>query len=270
MRSHYWADYTSQELAELGKQGGIAIIPVAAIEQHGPHLPVSVDTCILNGLISASVAKLATTKDAPPALFLPTLPFGKSNEHQQYPGTITISVQTLIALWMEVGRCVAASGFKKIMFYNSHGGQASVMDIVARDLRAECKVVAMHCNWYMLGAPEGMYSAHELRFGIHAGDMETSMMLALDGANVQSKEIRNFKSSTESLLEEGYQKLQVSGAAKISWQTQDLNLAGAAGNATLATAARGKETIDFVADRFVELLQEVRRLPTTYLKDLPE
>ena len=270
MRSHYWADYTSQELAALGRQGGIAIIPVAAIEQHGPHLPVSVDTCILNGLIRSSVEKLSALNDAPPALFLPTLPFGKSNEHQQYPGTITISVQTLVALWMEVGRCVAASGFKKIMFYNSHGGQASVMDIVARDLRAECKVVAMHCNWYMLGAPEGMYSAHELRFGIHAGDMETSMMMALDAANVQTKEIRNFKSSSEGLLEAGYQQLQVSAAAKISWQTQDLNMAGAAGNATLANAARGLETIDFVAARFVDLLQEVRRLPEDYLKDLPK
>ena len=267
-RSFYWADYTSNELALWAKQGAVAVVPVAAIEQHGPHLPVSVDTCIIDGIIAQISQQLHTSDQAPPVLFLPTMQFGKSNEHAQYPGTITLSVKTLIAVWMEIGECIAKSGFKKILFFNSHGGQASVMDIVTRDLRAELNVIAMHCNWYMLGAPEGMYSAHELRFGIHAGDMETSMMMALDSGNVQHDKIANFKSSSEQLLQDGFKQLQVSPAAKIAWQTQDLNEAGAAGNATLATGEKGAQTIAYVANEFIGLLKEIDALPLSYLKNV--
>ena len=267
-RSFYWADYTSQELAQWAVHGAIAVVPVAAIEQHGPHLPVSVDTCIIDGIIKQISQQLHASDKPPPVLFLPTMQFGKSNEHAQYPGTITLSVKTLICVWMEIGECIAKSGFKKILFFNSHGGQASVMDIVTRDLRAELDVIAMHCNWYMLGAPEGMYSAHELRFGIHAGDMETSMMIALDAANIQHDKITNFKSSSEQLLQDGFKQLQVSPAAKIAWQTQDLNPAGAAGDATLATAEKGHETIAYVAKEFIGVLLEIHALPLSYLKNV--
>ena len=267
-RSFYWADYTSNELAQWAAHGAIAVVPVAAIEQHGPHLPVSVDTCIIDGLIAQTTHQLHGSDDAPAVLFLPTMQFGKSNEHAQYPGTITLSVKTLISVWMEIGECIAKSGFKKILFFNSHGGQASVMDIVTRDLRAERDVIAMHCNWYMLGTPKGMYSDHELRFGIHAGDMETSMMMALDAGNVQHDKISNFESSSEQLVQDGFKQLQVSAAAKIAWQTQDLNVDGAAGNATLASAEKGKQTIAFVATEFIGVLREIHSLPISYLKNV--
>ena len=265
-RSFYWADYTSSELAHWAASSAIAVIPVAAIEQHGPHLPVSVDTCIIDGVIKRISDQLHATTNAPPVLFLPTMQYGKSNEHAQFAGTITLSAKTLISVWTEIGECVAASGFKKILFFNSHGGQASIMDIVARDLRAQLNVIAMHCNWYALGLPKGLYSDHEQRFGIHAGDVETSLMMALDAGNVQQDKIANFKSSSEGLLEAGFKQLQVSPAAKIAWQTQDLNLAGAVGDASLATAKKGHATIDFVAEQFIGVLREIQQLPLSYLK----
>jgi creatinine amidohydrolase len=267
-RSHYWADYTSAELAQLGQQGAIAIVPVAAIEQHGPHLPVSVDTCIIEGLVGRMQARFVGRADAPPALFLPCMPYGKSNEHAQYPGTIVLSTATLMSVWMEIGRSIAASGFKKIMFFNSHGGQASVMDLVARDLREQCGMIATHCNWYMLGQPDGLFSAEELRFGVHAGEVETSLMLALDPANVQQHLAGNFASSSQALLQQGFTALQVSPAAKISWMVQDLNKSGAVGNAAAASAQKGEALLAHTVQRFEHVLQEFAALPESYLTSL--
>jgi creatinine amidohydrolase len=266
-RSHYWADYTSEELAALGQAGAIAVLPVAAIEQHGPHLPVSVDTCIIEGLVRKLQARFVGDPTAPPVLFLPSMPYGKSNEHGQYPGTIVLSTTTLMSVWMDIGRSIAASGFKKIMFFNSHGGQASVMDLVARDLREQCNVIATHCNWYMLGQPEGLFSAEELRFGVHAGEVETSLMMALDPANVQANLLGNFSSSTQALLQQGYSALQVSPAAKISWMVQDLNQSGAVGNAAAANATKGAALLKHTVERFELVLKEFAQLPLSYLKD---
>ena len=134
--SKFWADLTSRHFSQLAASDvnhqTVAVLPVAAIEQHGPHLPVSVDTSLVNGVIEAALPHLP---DALPVLFMPTQQVGKSNEHIRYPGTLTLSAQTLISVWMELGACVARAGIKKLVLFNSHGGQVSVMDIVARDLR---------------------------------------------------------------------------------------------------------------------------------------
>ena len=132
LKHRFWADYTARDFAALDRGQLIAVLPVGAIEQHGPHLPLSVDQAILDGMIAATVPLISPDC---PALFLPALPVGKSNEHSAWPGTLTFSVQTLISMWSEIGDCVAAAGVRKLVLLNSHGGQVSVMDIVARDLR---------------------------------------------------------------------------------------------------------------------------------------
>ena len=138
--SRFWADLTTRHFTQLAASAvidqAVAVLPVAAIEQHGPHLPVSVDTTLVDSVVAASLPYLPA---ALPVLFLPTQQVGKSNEHIRFPGTLTLSAQTLIAVWMELGACVARAGFRKLVLFNSHGGQVSVMDIVARDLRtAHC------------------------------------------------------------------------------------------------------------------------------------
>ena len=152
-KSRFWADYTAREFAQMRVAELIAVLPVAAIEQHGPHLPVSVDTTIINGVIAAALPHIGAEVGV---LFLPTQQIGKSNEHARFPGTLSLSAGTLIANWMEIGACVAASGVKKLVLFNSHGGQVSVMDIVARDLRARHDMMVLACNWYGLGLPDGL------------------------------------------------------------------------------------------------------------------
>ena len=272
LKSRFWSDLTSRDFAQLQASPHIAevvaVLPVAATEQHGPHLPVSVDTSLVNGVIEAALVHLSSDL---PVLFLPTQAVGKSNEHARFPGTLTLSAQTVIAVWMELGACVAKAGIKKLVLFNSHGGQVSIMDIVARDLRAKHDLIVYSTNWYTLPLPpevEGLFSQEEHRFGIHAGDMETSMMLALRPQCVEMAQAQNFKSSSQ-WRSQHFPILGNGKSAKLGWQMQDYNAMGAAGNAALATAEKGKALIEASALQLALLLAEVSRLPLSTLVDQP-
>lgn len=271
--SRFWADLSTREFARLRDSGvaaqTVVVLPVAAIEQHGPHLPVSVDQCLVDGVVRASLAHLSPTQ---PCLFLPTQAVGKSNEHLAFPGTLSLSVQTVISLWTELGESVARAGFRKLVLLNSHGGQVSVMDIVARELRVRCQLMVYACNWFTLPLGEaalGQFSAHEHRFGIHAGDIETSMMLALDPARVDMAQAHNFSSSAEQRAQ-NYAILGNGRSAKLGWQMQDYNPQGAAGNASAATAAKGQVMVDAAGQQLAALLHEVAALPLDTLRDQAE
>ena len=271
--SVFWADLTTRHFAQLAASPVIdrvvAVLPVAATEQHGPHLPVSVDTTLVDGVITAAVPHLAA--DAP-VLFLPTQQVGKSNEHIRFPGTLSLSAQTVISIWMELGACVARAGIRKLVLFNSHGGQVSLMDIVARDLRTEHDLIVYSSNWYSLplgDAVTGLFSAHEHRFGVHAGDMETSMMLALREQYVDMKRAQNFSNSSEERAAR-YPILGNGTSAKLGWQMQDYNPAGAAGNAAAATAVKGRALIDAAGLQLALLLREVSALPLSMLRAKPE
>ncbi len=244
-------------------------MPVAATEQHGPHLPVSVDATLVEGVVNASLQHLPVNL---PILFLPTQQVGKSNEHIRFPGTLTLSAQTVISLWMDIGSSVARSGIKKLVLLNSHGGQVSIMDIVARDLRTEHDLIVYSANWYNLplgDAVMGLFPAEEHRFGIHAGDIETSMMLALDAKHVDMAQARDFHSTSQDRAAQ-YPVLGNGTSAKLGWQMQDYNPQGAAGNAAAATAAKGHALIDAAGLQLANLLKEVSDLPLSTLKSAPE
>ena len=181
---------------------------------------------------------------------------------------MTLSAQTLIALWMDIGASVAHSGVRKLVFFNAHGGQMNVMDIVTRDLRERHDMMVVAANWYTLGLPAGMFTEHELRHGIHAGDLETSVMLALKPGTVQMQHARRFESLTERMARDN-RFLSITPSGKLGWQTQDLNPEGACGDATLASADKGRAVLDFVSDRFVELLREVQRHDLALLDNEP-
>jgi creatinine amidohydrolase len=271
--SRFWADLTSRQFAQLAASPlidrAVAVLPVAATEQHGPHLPVSVDTTLVNGVVNASLAHLPADL---PVLFLPTQQVGKSNEHIRFPGTLTISAQTLISVWMELGACVARAGFKKLVLLNSHGGQVSVMDIVARDLRTAHDLIVYHTSWYNLplgSEVTGQFSPEEHRFGIHAGDIETSMMLALAPQLVDMTQARNFHSTSQDRAAI-YPILGNGSSAKLGWQMQDYNASGAAGNAAAATAAKGQHLLDAAGLQLANLLQEVSSLPLSTLNPTPQ
>jgi creatinine amidohydrolase len=268
--SHLWSDLSTRHFAQLAAGGAddvVAVLPVAAIEQHGPHLPTSVDMTLVNGVIAATLAHLGKTR----ALFLPTQQVGKSNEHQRFPGTLTLKAETLIALWTEIGESVHRAGIKKLVLLNSHGGQISVMDIVARDLRVRLDMLVFSTNWFTLPLGDdinALFSPEEHRFGIHGGDMETSMMLALAPQTVDMSQARDFKSSSHDRAEK-YPILGNGVSAKMGWQTQDYNAMGACGNASIATAEKGHAVINTSAIKLAQLLQEISSLPLSTLVAQP-
>ena len=270
--SKFWADLTTRQFSLMAASSVIdqtvAVLPVAATEQHGPHLPVSVDTTLVNGVVEAALPHLSENL---PVLFLPTQQVGKSTEHIRYPGTLTLSAQTLISVWTELGACVARAGIKKLVLFNSHGGQVSVMDIVARDLRTAHDLMVFSSNWYTLPLGDevmNLFTPAEHRFGIHAGDMETSMMLALREKYVDMQQAQHFHTQAEERAKK-YPILGNGVSAKLGWQMQDYNPQGAAGDATLATAAKGHAVINAAGLQLAQLLQEISSLPlSTIVSDI--
>jgi creatinine amidohydrolase len=257
-----WQEMTTTDFAALDPERTIAVLPVAAIEQHGPHLPVSVDACINQGVLDEVLRRLP---DDLPVTFLPLMPIGKSNEHMAYPGTLTLSAETLIRLWTEIGESVSRAGIRKLVIVNSHGGQPQIMDIVARDLRVRIGMLVVTLSYGALGRPAGLFPDSELRHGIHGGSSETSAMLYLRPDLVREAERRNFVPVSVE-MEAEYVHLRPEGRIGFGWQTQDLNLAGACGNALDADAERGRLIVEHAAARFIELLREVERFPLSQLR----
>ena len=267
-KSRFWADLTTREFAQLDPVRTIAILPVAATEQHGPHLPLSVDTMLADGLVAAALPHLP---DDLSVLFLPTQAVGLSPEHMQFPGTLTLKAETVIQLWTQIGESVARAGINKLVLLNSHGGQVGVMDIVARDLRARLGMLVYSVNWFNLPLLDlqgkdinAQFSTEEHRFGIHAGEVETSMMLALSPERVQMAQAQNFHSTSKDRTEK-FAILGNGKSAKLGWQMQDYNPAGAVGNAAAATAAKGQAVVDAAGRSLAKLLVEIDQLPADTL-----
>jgi creatinine amidohydrolase len=270
--SRYWADLSTRDFAQLiaGGQAAktIAVLPVAATEQHGPHLPLSVDTVLVDGIVTAALPHLAADLNV---LFLPTQAVGLSPEHARFPGTLTLKNETILRLWTDIGESVAAAGIQKLLLFNSHGGNVSVMDLVARDLRARLGMLVYSASWFNLPLTDAqgqdvntLFSADEHRFGIHAGDMETSMMLALDPARVNMAQAQNFHSTAQDRA----QKFVILGngkSAKLGWQMQDYNPAGAVGNAAAASAEKGRALVAAAGLGLARLLAEIDQLPLSTL-----
>jgi creatinine amidohydrolase len=269
--SRYWADLTTTDFAALDPVRTVAVLPVAATEQHGPHLPLSVDQALADGVVAAALPHLAPDL---PALFLPTQAVGYSPEHTAFAGTLTLSAPTVIALWTELGESVARAGVKKLVLFNSHGGQVSLMDIVARELRTRCGLIVYSTSWYSLPLGpevEGLFSPIEHRFGVHAGEIETSMMLALCPQHVRMDQAQDFASASQARAAAN-PILGNGKSAKLGWAMQDYNPAGAAGNAAAATADKGRAVVQAAARQLAALLAEVSALPLDTLahgKDAP-
>ncbi len=266
MPKRYWQDMTTTDFARIDRARTIAVLPVAAIEQHGPHLPLAVDACINQGVVEQLVAGLP---DDLPVTILPMMPVGKSNEHAAFPGTLTLTAETLIRVWTEIGESVARAGIRKLVILNSHGGQPQIMEIVARDLRARLGMFVVTLGYWGVGTPAGLFPDAEQRHGIHGGAGETSLMLHLRPDLVREAERRNFVPSSVE-IERDYRHLRPEGAGVgFGWQTQDLHADGACGDAVDADAERGRRIIAHVAAGLVELLREVDRFPLDALKPGP-
>jgi creatinine amidohydrolase len=260
-----WLDMTWQDVAAAKTERWIAVLPLAAIEQHGPHLSLGVDSYIADAYLEHA---REIVPDDLPVTFLPIQRVGVSTEHLAYPGTLTVSAQTAIAAWTELGESVARAGVRKLVLVTSHGGNVAAMELVARDLRARFGMLAVTVGWHRFGYPADAFSAEEKKHGIHAGDIETSLMLAAKPDTVQMDKAAPAMSATVAMAQE-FKWLAAYRPAGFAWMTQDLNPTGAIGDATLAKADKGTAALVQGAKAFVELLGEIDRFDLSRLREGP-
>jgi creatinine amidohydrolase len=260
-----WMEMTWQEVASAETARWIAVLPLAAVEQHGPHLPLGVDTYIAEAYLARVQNILSTDL---PVTFLPVQRIGVSAEHLSYPGTLTFSAATAIAAWTELGESLARAGIRKLVLITSHGGNVAAMELVASDLRTRLGMLAVTVGWHRFGYPDGVFSAEEKKHGIHGGDIETSLMLAAMHETVRTEKTPNATPATIALARE-FKWLGAYRPAGFAWMTQDLNPSGAVGDATLATAQKGEAALAQGAEAFVELLREIDRFDLARLREGP-
>lgn len=258
----YWQELASPDFAALDPERTLALLPVSAVEQHGPHLPLATDALINEGLLAALRQK---PLPAFRTLVLPALTIGHSLEHRNFSGTLSIEAETLLAAWLDVGRSVARAGLRKLVLLNTHGGQTSLVHIAALRLRAELGLLVARANYFAFGSPPGLFNHDELRHGIHGGEMETSLLLHLRPGLVRMQAATDFRGLPHSLAG----KNSVLGVEKpigLGWMSEDLNAAGVVGNAAAADAKRGKQLLDHLATQLETLLVEMASTPLATLK----
>jgi len=252
-RAFFWAELKSSDFRSLDPEKTIVILPIAAIEQHGPHLPVMTDMAIAEGMLALLRERLP---DELSVLTLPMQAVGKSNEHLLSRGTLSLSAATLSHVLVEIAEGVCRAGLRKMVLANSHGGNVSVLANVARELRVRFDMLAVPTQWSRFGLPGGIYDAIEATHGIHAGDIETSLMLAFRPDLVSMAEAKNFV-STAVAMEKEFAYLSADGAHAYGWIAQDLNAEGAVGDASKATAQKGRRTAEHQVDGFIALLHDM-------------
>jgi creatinine amidohydrolase len=262
-----WMEMAWADIAAAGEavRRWIAVLPLAAVEQHGPHLPLGVDAYIAEAYL-ARVRKILP--EALPVTFLPVQRVGVSAEHLGYPGTLTLSAATAIKAWTEIGESLARAGLRKLLLVTSHGGNVAAMELAARDLRTRLGMLAVTVGWHRFGYPEGTFSGEERKHGIHGGDIETSLMLAAMPDAVRAERAAQATPATVAMARE-FKWLGAYRPAGFAWMTQDLNATGAVGDATQASAAKGEAALAHGAQAFVELMREMDRFDLARLREGP-
>ncbi|MGA3302402.1 MAG: creatininase family protein [Methylovirgula sp.] len=256
-----WTDFKAEDVADI-----IAVLPVAAVEQHGPHLPLGVDYFLMQAYIARVAERLP--KDLP-ALFLPIQAVGASIEHTDFPGTLSLSAATLMRVLTEIGESVHRAGCDKLVLLNAHGGNVALLDSVAHELRARLHMFVVMATWHRFGYPDGLFAPDELAHGIHGGDIETSLMLSFRPELVRMDAADNF-ASEGAALESDFTWLRTGRPTGFGWMTQDLNEAGALGNASAASAKKGEASADYGVTAFIELLQDIEAFDIGRLRAAPK
>ncbi len=244
---------TWTEIKLMSEPENVVIIqPVGAIEQHGPHLPIIVDSAIGMGVLGKALEKLDREI---PAYALPCLYYGKSNEHWHFPGTITLSATTLLTVLMEVADSLYRSGFRKLVLMNSHGGQPQIMEIAARDIHQKYEDFLLFplFTWRVPNMASQLLTKKELEYGIHAGDAETSILLSLLPNQVKME--RAVTEYPQGLPEDSL--LSMEGKLPFAWLTKELTKSGVMGDATVATKEKGDKLLESLSDGWARLIQDI-------------
>ncbi|MBE1284002.1 MAG: creatininase family protein [Rhodobacteraceae bacterium] len=251
----YWADLKAPAFRDLPSDL-VAVLPLGAIEQHGPHLPVSVDRDLVEAVVARALPGLGPDQNV---LVLPTLSVTKSGEHDRHPGTLSLSGDTLLAVLRDIGTSVARAGVTRLVLLNGHGGNTALLDVVARDLRIRHEMIVAVCSWFGFAEWDGLMEADALRVDLHAGDSETSPMLAAKPDLVDMSKAQNFVPAMRE-WEQSFRFTGLTGqAARPGWIIDDLHPDGVCGDASAATAEKGAQLLDSAARNFVTFLAEFSR-----------
>jgi creatinine amidohydrolase len=245
-----------KQVDALPRDKTLLVLPTAAIEQHGHHLPLATDTLINNLLLGHAIKKLPADL---PVYALPPVHYGKSNEHLGFPGTLSVSASTFMAVLRDLGASLHAAGFQKLVLYNTHGGNSSLIDVMARDLRAEfgLRTFALHGSG---GISFDGLNPQEKAYGFHAGEVETAFLLAaipelVDRAAYTVNYIAQV--DTPDLL------LPENASATFAWLTRDVASSGVLGDPRPATAQNGAKWLEEAATRLAAALQSMANFPDT-------
>jgi creatinine amidohydrolase len=258
-----WTDIHWPDITPAAAAGWIAVLPLAATEQHGPHLPLGTDTMIAQAYLARVQELLEADR---PVTFLPIQQVGISTEHLAYPGTLTLPPDLAIRSWTALGEDVVRAGVRKLVMVSSHGGNSAAMAIVAQDLRARHGILAVTTAWSRFGTPAGLFTEEEECHGIHGGAVETSIMLAAHPSLVRTDRIEHFEPASIAMARH-YRRLGTQRPAPLAWQAQDLHPSGAIGDAGAASAEKGCQLLDHGARAFCELLADIERFDPSGLSN---
>jgi creatinine amidohydrolase len=251
--SGFWRELCTLDFARIDAERCIALLPVAATEQHGPHLPLATDALINEGVIDETLRRLPPSASV---LVLPALNIGDSLEHSAFAGTLSAGLEALLALWLAVGDGVARAGVRKLVIFNSHGGQRAHVDLAALRLRVAHGLMVVRAHSFAFGAPAGLFEPTELAHGLHGGAAETSLILHLRPDLVRRDAIADFATPGPALAARGGW-LGVEKPIGLGWMAQDLNAHGVCGDARAASADKGRLLLDHMAAGLCRLLEEV-------------
>ncbi|MCG5523640.1 creatininase family protein [Ectothiorhodospira haloalkaliphila] len=252
-----WQDLTAPELASRMGPETVAVMVLGAVEQHGPHLPLSTDLDIGLGLLTEARRHLPADF---PLLVMPPLALGSSEEHGGFPGTLSLPPQTAVAVLEALGEGVSRAGGRRLVWLNAHGGNTAVMDQAALALRRRHGLLVIKATYTRLGQPPGI-DADEWRHGLHGGALETALMRHLAPERVREDQVRDFPGRGQYLVASGHRWLGPEGAGAFAWLAEDLHPDGVTGDAAAGTAELGARILGFYGERLAQLLQEAASLP---------
>ena len=263
-------DMNVDDVRAVDSSQWIVVLPLGACEQHGPHLPLETDTLIATGIV-ARLGELLS-KNLPKRLkvsFLPVEPVGYSPEHLDYPGSRSLGYDEAVGRWIAIGAYLSSLGIRKMVMLNAHGGNSPLMSIVATELRVRFDMLCVATSWTRFGRPDGLIGAQDAAIDIHGGEIETSVMLALDPDKVSMKKAGKFASDQSKFLKSN-KYLAAYGSHAFGWKIQDLNPLGVVGNAKAATAEKGEALLAHSVDGLLKLFAEIDRFDMKLFERQPK
>lgn len=253
--AYQFSEEILERLDAVDQTMSIGILPLGATEQHGPHLPTQTDSIIAKGVCDALVDRCDGKYQL---VVLPVEEIGYSPEHLDYSNSRSLGWEEAINRWIGIGETLAGKGFRKLVLMNAHGGNSPLMSVVATQLRVEHSMLCVATAWTRFGWPEGLISEEEQHYGIHGGDIETSVMLHLAPELVDMAKSEHFNNSQAAMVKDNVY-LRAYGRHAFGWKMQDLNRLGVTGDASIASAPKGEKLLQHSVDELAKLIDDAHR-----------